>query len=821
MSQRNGLRRASGGPGMAPRWTHGSKDGVGTAYSADSRVWFTLWRGVLTEVYYPTVDRPQTRDLQFLITDGRSFFHEEKRHLQSEIERSTPHGLGYRIKNTDPERRYSIIKEVIAHPHLPCVLQHTKLEGTEAFLSTLRLYALCAPHLEVGGWGNNAGVLDVAGRKILTAEKGGVWLAMAATVPFSRQSCGYVGVNDGWTDLANNFQMDWEFEEALVGNVALFGELDLKDRREFTLALAFGDGRHSAVTSLFQALGIPFADHRRKFRRQWDRPCRGILPLEESSIDQGKLYQGSYSLLLSHEDKTYPGAFIASLSIPWGEARGDEDMGGYHLVWTRDMVNTATGLLAAGNTQTPLRALIYLAASQEADGGFAQNFWINGDPYWKGIQLDEVAFPILLARRLHRENALRDFDPYPTVLRAAAYLIRHRPATEQERWEEASGYSPSTLASNIAALICAACFARERGDHILAKYLEEYADFLECHVEAWTVTTEGTVLPAVRRHYIRIHPMDIKDPNPNENPNEGVLALANRSPGAQWQFPAREIVDAGFLELVRYGIRKPGDPLIEASLKVADALLRTETPFGPCWHRYNHDGYGQRDDGGPYQGWGRGRAWPLLTGERGHYELAAGRDVKPFIRAMEGFASPTGLLPEQVWDKPDRPDVHMYLGRPTGSAMPLMWAHAEYLKLLRSTHDGKIFDLIPEVALRYLSDRKACRSLEIWKPNRRIRSVRPGITLRVQAPSSFTLHWTDNEWQEVHDTLSTPTGLGIEFVDIPIEPDQRAPITFTFRWTSGNRWEGTDYEVAIDRNTPPPEGVNKAKHKTRLGSRVN
>ncbi|MBI4527460.1 MAG: glucan 1,4-alpha-glucosidase [Deltaproteobacteria bacterium] len=789
---------AFGWPGIEPRWTHGSKEGVGTAYSASSPIWFTVWNGILTEVYYPTIDRPQIRDLQYLITDGESFFHEEKRHLLTGTERLSRHALEYRVTNRDPEQRYTIVKEIIADPHLPCILQRTQVIGDAKFLSRLRLYALCAPHIEVGGWGNNAYVVKVAGRQILTAEKEGTWLALGATVPFSRLSCGYVGHSDGWTDLAENFQMDWEFGKALNGNVALTGEIDLEADQQFTLGLAIGDGLHSAVTTLFQALGVPFKEQRARYREQWDRPCRKILPLEKVSNDKGNLYHGSVSLLLAHEDKHYPGAMIASLSIPWGESKGDEDMGGYHLVWTRDMVNSVTGLLAAGHTETALRGLIYLVTSQQADGGFPQNFWINGDPYWRGIQLDEVAFPILLAWRLRRENALQDFDPYPMVIRAASYLIRHGPATQQERWEEAGGYSPSTLASSIAALVCAASFARERGDDALAQFLEEYTDFLDCHIEAWTVTADGMLIPEIKRHFIRVHPADVYNTCPNEDPNSGILSVPNRAPGAPWEFPAKDVVDAGFLELVRYGIRKPDDPIIADSLHVVDAILKVDTPFGPCWHRYNHDGYGQRKDGGPFEGWGKGRAWPLLTGERGHYELAAGKKVKGFIRAMEGFASSTGLLPEQVWDEADHPDAHMYLGRPTGSAMPLMWAHAEYIKLLRSTFDGQVFDFIPEVSERYIVNRKKCRPLEIWKPNRQVCAVNKGFTLRIQAPASFLLHWSRDDWQTVEDTCSLPTRLGIEFVDIPIPPEQRAPIRFTFFWTASHRWEQRDYEVAVE-----------------------
>jgi glucoamylase len=796
VARTRGERAAFGGPGIEPRWTHGGKDGVGTAYSATSRIWFTLWNGVLTEVYYPTIDRPQVRDLQFLVTDGESFFHDEKRDLLTETHRNTDHALAYGITNSDPAGRYRIVKEVLAAPHLPCVLQRVRLEGDPAFLERLRLYALCAPHLHVGGAGNNACVLVAAGREILCAEKDGTWLALGASLPFSRASCGYVGASDGWTDLAHDLRMDWEFDLARNGNVALTGEILPGGPREFTLALAFGDGRHSAVTTLLQALGEPFAAHSRRYAEQWSRPAAKLLPLKKVCCDLGDLFHSSYSLLLAHEDKSFPGAFIASLSIPWGESKGDEDMGGYHLVWTRDLVNTATALLAAGNNAAPLRALVYLAATQREDGGFSQNFWINGEPYWGGVQLDEVAFPILLAWKLDRDGALAEFDPYHMVLRAARFLIRHGPATQQERWEEASGYSPSTLAAVIAALICAAGFTRERGDEASAVYLEEYADFLECHIEPWTVTTAGTLHPDIARHYIRIRPVRIDDPHPDEDPNRGLLVLANQQTGRQYAWPAREIVDAGFLELVRYGVRAPDDPDILRSLEVVDAALKVDTPFGPCWRRYNHDGYGQRDDGRAYQGWGRGRAWPLLTGERGHFVLAAGGDVEPYTRTLENLASRTGLLPEQVWDEPDRPELYLRLGGPTGAAMPLAWAHAEYVKLIRSAHDGVVFDLIPAVADRYLKRERLPRRLEIWKPGRQPRTVVRGFTLRVQAPEPFLLHWSVNDWNAAQDSRSTPTALGIEFVDLPVTLSQSAPIRFTFRWLETGRWEGRDYEVA-------------------------
>jgi glucoamylase len=412
--------------------------------------------------------------------------------------------------------------------------------------------------------------------------------------------------------------------------------------------------------------------------------------------------------------------------------------------------------------------------------------------------LDETAFPILLARRLHDAKALQDFDPYSMVLRAAGYLIDQGPVTPQERWEENSGYSPSTLAAHIAALICAATFARERGQLATAQYFAEYADFLESHLESWTVTTEGSLVPGIHRHFIRIHPADPNDPQPDEDANHGVLRLRNRPTGTTVAFSAKEIVDAGFLELVRYGIRQPEDSLIEDSLRVVDAHLKVDTPCGPCWRRYNHDGYGQRKDGEPYQGWGYGHAWPLLTGERGHYELAAGRDVQPFIRTMESFATSTKLLPEQVWALADQPKSHMYLGRPTGGAMPLAWAHAEYIQLVRSATDGQVFGLISEVADRYCNRNRVPPPMELWKFNRQVRLVRSGGILRIQAASSFRLHWTCDEWTQAYDTTSTPIGTGHEFVDIRVPARQKAPIRFTFYWPSVGRWEGRDFQVSID-----------------------
>ena len=803
MATFRGDNQAFGGPGIEARWTHGGKEGVGTAYAASSRLWFTLWRGIVTELYYPTVDRPQTRDLQFLISDGE-FVHEEKRHFDATTTRLDP-ALGYRVEGRAPDGAYTLTKEIIADPHLPCLLVNARLDCGEAALrEKLRLYVLLAPHLNVGGAHNNGYVVEAVGRQILVAEKNGTWLACAATLPFARLSCGYVGASDGWTDLTHHKTLTWEFDRALDGNIALTGELDVaaaKNGDAFTLGVAFGDGLHSALTTLFQALGVPFEEQKKRFVEQWERPARHRLPLETASGDGGALFRTSYNLLLAHEDKTYQGALIASLSIPWGEARGDEDLGGYHLVWPRDMVNSAEALLACGNTETPLRALIYLAAAQQPDGRFAQNFWIRGEPYWTGVQLDEAALPILLAHRLKRLDALKGFDAYPLVRQAAGFLVRRGPVTDQERWEEAGGYSPATLGAVIAALVCAADFARDKNDAATSAFLLDYADYLECRLDDWTTTTQGTLVASVSRHYVRITPSRAGEPPPENGADEGTVFLANQPPEAQKAYPARDIVDAGFLALVRYGLRSPDDPLIINSLIVVDALLRRDTPQGACWLRYNHDGYGQRENGDPFaDGWGTGHAWPLLAGERGCYELAAGRtDVSSFLHALEAWAAPNCLLPEQVWDADDLPERYLRRGGPTGAAMPLAWAHAEYLKLLRSVRDKQVFDHLPVVAGRYQTKRAPGMASVPWSHNHPVARVTPGRALRIQASEPFRLRWSRDGWQTQQDTDVTRLNpLGVGFVDIPTPPTPSEPLRFTFFWLARDAWEGREHAVAIE-----------------------
>ncbi len=800
---------AFGAPGIDPRWTSSKKDAVSTAYAASSRIWFTLSHGTLNEIYFPTIDRPQTRDMELLFTDGESFFHEEKRDFTyafSYLDASAP---AVRLTATAPGGSYKVTKEFISNPHHPVVLMYVEIDAPPELLARLRCFVLLAPHLDGGGAGNSARSLEVAGKRALLAWKNNVSLALGASCGFIQSSCGYAGASDGYQDLSTNLQMDWHFGEALDGNLGLTGEIDLGCNPKFTIAVALGQGHHAALSNMMQTLATPYAAHRDRFLLQWKRAS---VPdgFGAASGDNGALLRISQNVILTHEDKTFSGAFIASASIPWGNAKGDSDLGGYHLVWTRDMIQSATAMLACGRTDTALRALVYLACTQRPDGSFAQNFWIDGTPYWSGIQLDEVAFPIVLAWRLWKLNALGNFDILPFVERAAGFLVRYAPVTQQERWEENAGYSPSTLAIVIAALICAADIARARSVEPLASYLETYADWIEANLDEWTTTTEGILHPEVKRHYMRVRPPAPGQPFFNDEIPVGSIRIANRGPGEQSVFEAREVVDGGFLELVRYGIRRADDPLIVDSLKVVDAVLKRETPSGVCWRRYNHDGYGQRKDGGPFEGWGQGRAWPLLTGERAHYELAAGHDVKDLIASIEHFSSVGGMLPEQIWDYDDLPSQGMYLGQSAGSAQPLVWAHAEYIKLLRSTHEGRIFDNISVVEERYAvarDQRKFTSLIEIFDINRPVREIVAGLTLRIVNAQFFRVVYTTDAWRTNTNVESNAVGFPGAFVDIQTRPDQTGSILFTMAWPHTNQpdqWLGRNIEVRIVTPTPTP-----------------
>lgn len=795
-------RPAPGGPGIPARWTSSAKTGVGTALSNESHVWFTLSHGIFNEIYYPRIDQACVRDMGLIVTDGADFFSEEKRDADSAVHWLADGVPAFRLVNTCHDGRYRIEKQIVTDPHRDTVLQQVHFTVQQGALSDYHLHVLLAPHLGNHGSGNTAWLDEIGGTPLLFAQRNGNALALACSAPWTKRSVGYVGSSDGWQDLKAHKQMAWEYTRAENGNVALTAEIDLlKSQGDFVLALGFGDAPAEAAQNAIDSLRDGFDKAKRDYIAGWQEWTEAHASLGKSGLGPGDLSGISLAVLRTHESKTSPGGLIASLSIPWGFSKGDNDLGGYHLVWSRDMVETAGGLLAAGAHEDVRRVLSYLQATQQPDGHWSQNMWLDGSPYWNGIQMDETALPILLVDLAHREKALAEADLvqfWPMVRQAAGYLVRNGPVSPQDRWEEDPGYSPFTVGAEIAALLVAAEMAEVNHEVFIATYLRELADTWNTSIERWMYVsgTDWCRRFDVEGYYVRIAPTEMGDGVSRFERNvhvENVLAAEDTR-------RASHLVSPDALALVRFGLRAAEDPHIRDTTIVIDALLKVETPFGPTWHRYNDDGYGEHEDGAPFDGTGIGRGWPLLTGERAHCELAAGRteNARQLLTALESFANEGGLIPEQVWDAPDIPERELHSGRPSGSAMPLVWAHAEHLKLRRSLRDGRVFDLPPQTVQRYLIERTVSPRM-VWRFNHKIRSMPSGKMLRIETMVPAVIHWSADDWNTVQEVTAHDVGLGIHVADLTTKAlPEGKQVRFTFYWPDAGHWEDVDFVVRVD-----------------------
>ncbi len=789
---------APGWPGISPRWTSSAKSGVGTALSPVSRVWFTLSHGILDEIYYPRVDQACTRDFGFIVTDGKGFFAEEKRDCTFEIcglEDGVP---AFGLINTHVGGRFRIYKDILSDQRADVVIQRVRLEVLDG--PPLRLFALLAPHLVNGGAHNTAWTGDYKGHRLMFAEGGGTRLALGCSRAFVACSVGFVGGSDGWQMLHQTGYLTEEYDRAADGNVALTAEIEAPET-EFRLALGFGRSAPEAAFRVRASLQTPLDRQMEEYATHW-RAWQAQLRSLDRKVGGHNVYRVSTAVLRCHESPTVPGGLIASLSIPWGSSKGDDDLGGYHLVWPRDLAQTAGAFLACGAFDEVLRVVRYLRAIQEDDGSWPQNCWLDGTPYWHGVQLDECAFPMLLLDMAWREGAIqRPVLPayWAMVSRAAGFVISHGPRTGQDRWEENSGYTPFTLAVQIAALLAAAELAETCDIDGVAAYLRDTADAWNEQIEDWVYVTDTRLARevGVAGYYVRIAP-DV--PGEARAELRGIVEVRNRF-GEACHVAADELISTDALALVRFGLRAASDPRIVDTVKVIDHVLRVDLPYGHGWRRYNGDGYGEYDDGRPYAGTGIGRPWPLLAGERAHYELAAGRraEAARLLEMMEAGASPGRLLPEQVWDGRAIPELELFPGKPSGSAMPLVWAHAEHIKLLRSLADGAVFDRPPQTVRRYLREKHVPRCRP-WRPDWRTPSVPVGRVLRLDLPEPALVHWSSDGWETRHDILTHDTGLGIHTVDLPT--DGLVPghvLTFTWKNMVSGEWLGADHTVAVER----------------------
>ncbi|ARP62901.1 glucan 1,4-alpha-glucosidase [Mesorhizobium sp. WSM1497] len=790
---------APGAPGIPARWTSSAKSGVGTSLSPAGRIWFTISHGILNEIYYSRVDSACTRDLGLIVTGAAGYFSEEKRAATHSIEPFENGVPAYRLVNTANDGAWRIEKRILADPARPALLQEITFTALRGVADDYRVYALLAPHLVNAGMGNTAWVGEHEGKPVLFASGRGSCLALVSSLPWRTGSAGYVGFSDGWQQLHNTGELDAAYQRAEDGNVALTGEIGFSAARtKALLALGFGATPEEAAEHAFASLKQGFEPAAKSYLQNWRNWQKGLLPLDGHAVPGTNFYRVSTAVLATHRSIATPGAAVASLSIPWGFDKGDDDLGGYHLVWPRDLVETAGGFLAAGDAASALQILDYLGSIQQPDGHWPQNAWLDGSAYWPGIQMDECAFPLLLAEALHRAGHLphaRLAVFLPMIERAAGFVVRNGPVTGEDRWEEDAGYSPFTLAVEIAALLAAADLLDACGKPDAATYLRETSDVWNDQVERWTYVT-GTAIcgqVGVEGYYVRIAPPDSASAG---SPKDGYVPIKNRPPG-DTNRPAEQIVSPDALALVRFGLRAADDPRMTDTVKVIDAQLRCDLPQGPLWYRYNGDGYGEHEDGAPFDGSGQGRPWPLLAGERAHYELAAGRREKAasLLAALEGSAGPGGLLPEQVWDGADMPERELLHGRPSGSAMPLVWAHSEHIKLLRSLRDGAVFDMPPQGVKRYIED-KTVSPFRTWRFNNKIRTVPAGKTLRVELLAPATVHWSTDNWATAHDSQTVENDFGIHLADLPVASlPKGSTLTFTFFWPGAGDWENVDFSV--------------------------
>jgi len=790
---------APGWPGIEARWTSSAKTGVGSALSPVSRVWFTVSHGILNEIYYPRVDQACIRDFGLIVTDGGEFFAEEKRDCSFETTAMEDGVPAFQVVSTHLGGRFRITKSIVSDPRHDVVLQQIALEVLQG--SPLRLFALLAPHLVNGGAHNTAWTGDYKGSRMLFAEGGGTLLALAADRPFAATSVGFVGASDGWQVLHAHGHLADNWDRAANGNVALTAELALAGDTPIHLALGFGRSPAEAAFHARGSLQTAFAAVVERYAAGWRGWQAGLRSLDRR-VDGHNTYRVSTAVLRCHETPNFPGGLIASLSIPWGASKGDDDLGGYHLVWPRDLVQTAGAFLACGAFDEVRRVLRYLRAVQEADGSWPQNCWLDGKPYWHGLQLDECALPVLLVDLAWRLGALHrpQLEPYWPMIRAAAgFVVRHGPTTGQDRWEENAGYTPFTLAAEIAGLLAAADLAElcEAGDagSAMAGFLRDTADAWEAQIDDWLYVADTALgrEAGVTGYYLRITP-----PIQGEAraATHATVEVRNRDICSA-DVAADCLISTDALALVRFGLRAADDPRILDSVRVIDHVLRQELPTGPGWRRYNGDGYGEHDDGRPFDGTGIGRVWPLLAGERAHYELVAGHKAEAarLLAVMEANASPGKLLPEQVWDGPPMPERELMPGGPSGSAMPLVWAHAEHIKLLRSLADGAVFDLPPQPVRRYQRDRRPPR-VASWRPDWRTEQIVAGRVLRIELPERSVVTWSLDDWHTRTETATRDTGLGVHTAELQAAAGS-GRIAFTWRGTAADAANGETFTVEI------------------------
>lgn len=760
---------APGAPGDTPFWAYSGKTGIGTSYEAYSngeysdnsatgtvsKVWFSLAKGMITETMFGLIHQAQIRDMQFIVT-GEDFVVAEQQGLNNTVEylstdeNGRPLSLAYRVTSEDPQGRFRIIKDIFTDPDAQTLMVRARFEASKPGLTA---------HVQVNPYVNNDGLNDsakVVGNALIASSAGTHFLSLQSAQPLAESSVGFFGKSDRLTQLNSGTAMtSYATTGEQTGNVTMSATLgEIKEDTQFDLVLSYGSTEQAALAEGQKTLARGYDEVLAHFNGDgahigWQDYLQSlsVAQLYAATADGGKLLNTSALVLKAQEDKTYAGALIASLSNPWGDTvKAEQGHTGYKAVWVRDFYQVAMAFLAMGDNDTAKAAFNYLPkvqvrkstpGNQGDSGWFLQKTHVDGELEWVGVQLDQTAMPIMLAWKLYQADVLSKEELvkwYGDMLKPAAdFLVDGGlakilwndtqitpPYTQQERWEEQAGYSPSTTAAVIAGLVSASEIASLSGDTQNAERYLAIAKSYNSDVEKLMFTTKGTLKgqSADGRYFVRI----AQDDNTNADTQ---LASNNGRAGMD----KKQILDGGFLELVRYGVRSADNEAITATLpeyddQTLEENLRVKYTFTdaqgeafPGWRRYGNDGYGEdekrgtnyAEDGENTDGQ-RGRVWPFFTGERGHYEIAAANlldgqaaqqkfaDIKyNYVRGMEGFANKGMMLPEQVWDGVGVNPFGYEMGQGTNSATPLAWTHAEYVKLLRSFNDKAVWDHYPLV----------------------------------------------------------------------------------------------------------------------------
>lgn len=774
---------APGAPGAEPTWSFAGKTGVGTSYEAYknkhhsdkaitgevSKVWFSIAKGVITETMFGLIHEAQIKELQLVIV-GEDFIDLEMQDTIATVDYlskdsdGNPDSLAYKVITRDKENKYEIEKHIFTHPDRQALYVRIFFRP---FAENITPYVMLNPHMANTGIDDYAEVTDYGFHAWENGVGKVVHLSVASSDLLATRTVGFAGASDGLSDLQRNRSLDKTYSStgAAGGNVILFASLPVEPDGT-DLVLGFGETEKQSLIAASATLEAGYQSVLEKYNGEgshigWHDYLASLEHLDAMKAntgDGGALLNVSAMVLKTLEDKTHSGALIASLSNPWGDTvPAITSHTGYKAVWPRDFYQCAMALLALGDEQTPLVAFEYLKKVQVtentignngATGWFLQKTHVDGELEWMAVQLDQTAMPVMLGWKLWQHGILSNDEIthwYNTMLKPAAdFLVNGGridlgwnkeivtpPRTQQERWEEQAGYSPSSTAAVIAGLVTAADMAKASGDNESAARYLKTADNYSATIEKTMFTTNGRFNHEDGEGGEHVNGKYFLRVTPNTDPDDNEKLFDRNGRG---ELNEREILDGGFLELVRYGVRAPNDKYILDSLPEYDDTtlphefrVKYEFIFGDRiysgWRRYGDDGYGEDATTGKNYGAGgvmapgqRGRVWPFFTGERGHYELALAlkgnetnkkiEEIKnSYVRALEHFANEGLMLPEQVWDGVGADTRHNYkAGQGTNAATPLAWTHAEYIKLVRSLNDGRIWDGYPIVAERYGHD---------------------------------------------------------------------------------------------------------------------